>query len=107
MPRPSAVLLSRWLVADSLLGRSRYTLLSWLAGAGGGGRTRGDTNAAVVRAKAIRLLGKAVEVDVGALGRLDVQVRGVGRRGEGRAVGKYSRQLYWFGHGKVVGYRDK
>ncbi|GFR50992.1 hypothetical protein Agub_g13318, partial [Astrephomene gubernaculifera] len=74
--RESALLLSRWLVVDSVLGRSRGTLLSWLAEAGGGGRGgRQDAaaHAAAVRAKAIKLLGGAIEADVGVLGMSEVQ----------------------------------
>ncbi|KXZ45820.1 hypothetical protein GPECTOR_50g614 [Gonium pectorale] len=71
--REAAVALCRWLIMDSVLGRSRSTLLRWLADAGGGGRARQDAHAAAVRAKAIKLLGAAIEADVRVLSMTNVQ----------------------------------
>jgi hypothetical protein len=73
--RESATLLGRALVADSVLGRARPTLLRWLADAGGGGKARQEVQAATVRAKAIKLLGGAIEADVRVLQMQEVQVR--------------------------------
>ncbi|GLC46380.1 hypothetical protein PLESTF_001845900 [Pleodorina starrii] len=71
--RETAIVLGRWLVSESFLGCSRQTLLKWLADAGGSGRTRQETHAANVRAKAIKLLSGAIEVDVRLLNLPDVQ----------------------------------
>lgn len=72
LSRADAACACRWLVADSILGRSRPTLLKWLAEAGA--RARQDAaNAATVRAKAIKLLGAAIEVDVRILSMAEVQ----------------------------------
>lgn len=67
------------LLMDSSLGRGRLTMVSWLveAGAPAKGRSAGgadapmQVHAAQFRAKAIKLLGKAIDVDVqvGALNR--------------------------------------
>lgn len=73
--REAATLLGRALLADSMLGRARPTLLRWLADAGGGGKARQEVQAAAVRAKAIKLLGGAIEADVRVLQMQEVQVR--------------------------------
>ncbi|GLI61512.1 hypothetical protein VaNZ11_003892 [Volvox africanus] len=74
LDRNTAVVLSRWLVAKSVLGCSRVTLLSWLAAAGGSGRTQKEAYAAAARAKSIKLLGGAIEVDMRVLYMPEVQV---------------------------------
>ncbi|GIM15780.1 hypothetical protein Vretimale_18490 [Volvox reticuliferus] len=74
LDRNTAVVLSRWLVAKSVLGCSRATLLSWLAAAGGSGRTQKEAYVAAARAKSIKLLGGAIEVDMRVLYMPEVQV---------------------------------
>ncbi|KAG2502251.1 hypothetical protein HYH03_000737 [Edaphochlamys debaryana] len=73
LSRESAVGVCRWLVAESMLGRSRPTLVRWLAEVGGSGRSRQEAHAANVRSKAIKLLGGVIEVDVRVLSLNDVQ----------------------------------
>ncbi|EFJ52890.1 hypothetical protein VOLCADRAFT_115818 [Volvox carteri f. nagariensis] len=74
LDRVTAVALSRWLITKSVLGCSRSTLLGWLAEAGGTGRTQKEAYAAAARAKSIKLLGGAIEVDVRILSLPEVQV---------------------------------
>ncbi|GIL54451.1 hypothetical protein Vafri_9964 [Volvox africanus] len=74
LDRNTAVVLSRWHVAKSVLGCSRATLLSWLAAAGGSGRTQKEAYAAAARAKSIKLLGGVIEVDTRVLYMPEVQV---------------------------------
>ena len=69
-----AAKLARRLVVDGPLGAGRATMLGWLVEAGD--RQRQDANAAQVRAKAIKCVGAAAEVDARVLGVPEVQ-RGV------------------------------
>ncbi|GAX81043.1 hypothetical protein CEUSTIGMA_g8478.t1 [Chlamydomonas eustigma] len=69
--RREAVMLGRWLVANGALGKARGTLLKWLVDAGD--KSSQDGSAANVRAKAVKSIGAAIEVDVRILSLADVQ----------------------------------